>query len=672
MLEGATAREWEAQWADRGRDIRRDVFRERSRLTVSEFAERRRYLTKGQMAGQLYTNEEAPYLVEIMNVLSDPFRPRKAVVMKSARVGYTEGVIGNLIAYCIDQDPTDVIVMHPTDEEAAAYSVEHLEPMFKETPCLRERLSLDTYKDSRNTIAYKKYAGGSLAVIGPKGSALRRRSARVAASDEIDELDDSYEQGDPLARLDKRLDDFDDGIHIRGSTPTNKGNSRIENEYAGSDQRRYFVNCPHCGTSQPLEWGGKDTAHGIKWGKEVHCRSCGCESEYGAECSECGSEQLEVRHAPETAHYVCVKGCIIDEAEKRAMIQPENGAAWIATNPMGKYPGWHIHALMSLFPGARWPKIVDEWIDAQGDPEKLKVFINTVLGEPWEDPDQKRAKVEGLAARAEHYGEVDGVPIEVPHGVGVLVAGVDVQGDRVELLVQGFGAGREQWDIFHERIWGDPTKAATWGKLDHLLARAYRHAGGAELRIAAAMIDSGFKTDEVYAFVRPRDGRNVWASKGDSGAEGAIPLSRPTRANADGVKFWTIGTFTLKDALFSRLAVEKPGPKYVHLRQHTPELCNGFDAEYFAQFGREKKVPKRIKGTLRWKKQYVETGANEAVDLHVMCDAALRALGPAIYENLAELARIASQPPEPEPKEEVRADADIDWASGGGRWGSSW
>ncbi len=164
-------------------------------MSVSEWAERYRVLTKGPMAGQLWTNEEAPYLAEIMNIISDPNRPRKAVVLKSARVGYTEGVIGNGIAYCIDQEPMDVIVLQPTDEEAASYSKENLDPLFSGTPRLRDRLHLDSYKDSRNTIAYKKFAGGSLSIIGPKGSSLRRRSGRIAFSDEIDELDDV---GEPI------------------------------------------------------------------------------------------------------------------------------------------------------------------------------------------------------------------------------------------------------------------------------------------------------------------------------------------------------------------------------------------------------------------------------------------------------------------------------------------
>lgn len=647
-------------WRERLQEIREQVYRPAPSISASEWAAARRVLTKGAMAGQVWTNEEAPYLAEIMDAISDAHRPRKAVVLKSARVGYTEGIIGNCVGFFIDQEPTDVIVMQPTDEEADAYSKENLDPLFRETPCLRARLHLDAYKDSRNTIAYKAFPGGSLSIIGPKPSALRRRSGRIAFSDEIDELEDIYEQGDPLLRLDKRLDDFDDSIHVRGSTPTNKGMSRIEKEYAGSDQRRYYVDCPGCGVSQPLEWGGKETTYGIKWAKEVICRGCGAESDYGDRCSECGAEALEVRHLPETAHYVCVEGCRIEEHEKRAMVQR---GSWIATNPEGRYPGWHVHALMSLFPGARWSKLVEEWIAAQGDPEALKVFVNTVLGEVWEERDQKRVSAEGLAARAEVYAT------EVPMGVGVLVAGVDVQGDRLELLVRGYGAGHESWDVLHERIIGDPEKTTTWGRLDNLLARAYEHESGATLRIAACMIDSGYKTDAVYDFVRPRSGRNIWASKGDAGSEGAPPLKRPSRANSAKVKVWTVGTFTMKDRLFGRLAVEEPGPRYSHFRQMDPDLCNGFDAEYFAQAGAEKKIRKRIKGTLRWRHEWVQVrNRNEFIDLQVLCDAALRALGAGVYEHLGEIAealraRASGGPDEPEP------DSGDDWVTGGGRWG---
>ena len=638
-----------------------DTYRPAPKLSVSEWSEMRRVLTQGQMAGQLWRNEEAPYLVEIMDAVSDIHRPRKAVVMKSARVGYTEGIIGNCVGYFIDQEPSNVIVMQPTDEEADNYSKENLDPLLRQTPCLRDRLHLDSYKDSRNTIAYKAFPGGSLSIIGPKASNLRRRSARTAFSDEIDELDDTYDQGDPLKRLDKRLDDFDDALHFRGSTPTIRGSSRIEKEWDGSDQRRWFVECPHCGESQALVWGGKASDHGIAWDKEVHCTGCGAEVEYGQPC-ECGSEEAEARHLPETAHYLCVKGCRVEEHDKRAMIQ---GGAWHATNPDGRYPGWHINALVSLFPGARWGKLAGEFLDAKDDPEDLKVFVNTVLGETWDAP-ASQVDVDALETRAEQWES------DVPDGVGVLTAAVDVQGDRLELLVRGWGLGEESWDILHERVYGDPEAADTWGRLDALLTKAYHHEAGGTMRVAATMVDAGYLTDTVYRFVKVREPRGVFACMGDAGREGTPPLKRPTRPNRDGVKVFTLGVFGLKDSLLKRLMISLPGPRFVHLRLPS-DRCNGFDAEYFAQFGAEKIVTGIVKGSRRATRQFVQTrNRNEAIDLHAYNLAALQSLGAAVRELMPEWVEQARAVPELEddPKETVPPEPESDWGTGGGRWGA--
>lgn len=655
-----------------------DVFRPAPRMSVSEWAEGRRVLTKGPMAGQTWRNDEAPYLVEIMDTLSNPHRPRKAVVIKGTRVGYTEGVIGNGVGYFIDQEPADVIVMQPTDDEASSYSKENLNPLLQSTPCLRARLHLDSYKDSKNTIAYKAYAGGSLSVIGPKGQALRRRSGRIAFSDEIDELEPAYEQGDPLLRLDKRLDDFDDAIHFRGSTPTIRGVSRIEAEYATSDRRRYFVMCPHCSESQPLEWGGKDREHGISWDKEAHCKGCGTEAEYGTpRCLSCDGEAFDVKHLPETAHYVCVNGCRIEEHEKRAMLQPEGGASWVATNPDGRYPGWHIPTFISLFAGARWSKLVEEFLEATakaatGDFEALKVFVNTVLGETWEES-AKRVDAGALEGRAEQW------PSDVPDGVGVLVAAVDVQGDRLELLVRGFGLGEESWDILHQRIYGDPESGdTTWALLDGLLARSYKHANGGDMRIHVTMIDSGYATDAVYKFVKPREARGVYACKGDSGTEGTVPVHRPSRANQSGVKVFSLGVFGLKDQVLSRLKSTMLGPGYVHLRAPRADLCNGFDAEYFAQFGAEKIVTAIVKGSRRPRREFRRTRTrNEAIDLHAYSLAAFQSLGVGMRSVMpawVEAAREAPPPEEekPDPRPEPEQDGGSDWATGNGRWGGNW
>src|SRR5690606_39249139 len=99
---------------------------------------------------------------------------------------------------------------------------------------------------------------------------------------------------------------------------------------------------------------------------------------------------------------------------------------------------------------------------------------------------------------------------------------------------------------------------------------------------------------------KSRKARNVWAAKGDTGAPGNPPLKKPVRSNADGVGVWIIGTFAAKASLFYRLAVDRPGANYIHLRAQTPGLCNGFDAEYFAQFGAEDKKRVRVQGTARY------------------------------------------------------------------------
>jgi phage terminase large subunit GpA-like protein len=262
--------------------------------------------------------------------------------------------------------------------------------------------------------------------------------------------------------------------------------------------------------------------------------------------------------------------------------------------------------------------LVQEFLMARQDPEQLKVFINTVLGETWEER-TARVRVEDLAARAEDYG------VDVPAGVGVLTAGVDVQGDRIELLVRGWGAGEESWGIRHERIYGDPQLPATWERLETLLVRPYTHAAGAALRIWVAMLDTGYLADVVYQFIRPRQSRNVFAAKGVD-VVGREPLQRATKANRYGVKLFSVGTIAYKDALFGRLAIQRPGPRYLHFPR-------SFDAEYFAQLGAEKVVRERGR---RSYKQIRER--NEAIDLEVLNLAALHALGLGGRESLGELA----------------------------------
>jgi phage terminase large subunit GpA-like protein len=529
-----------------------------------------------------------------MDTISNP-DVREMVIMKSAQVGATEGLIGNAIGYFVDQDPSPIIVVQPTDKDAEDWSKTKLAPMIRDTPQLEGKIAEARSRDSDDTILNKSFPNGFLAITGaqsPRG--LRRKSARVALCDEVDAYEASAgTEGDPIKLVEKRLIAYWNRLLLMASTPTTKGLSRIEKAFEASDQRYYHVPCPHCGCMQVLRWGTKDSEWGIKF----------------------------TDRNPETACYQCV-GCkrLVEEHHKREMVL--NGE-WIPSNPSSHIPGWHINALISLFDGARWPALVGDFLEAKrlDDRELLKVFVNTTLGETWDEPGETITP-ESLASRAAAY------PAEVPAGVGVLTAGVDVQVDRLEMIVKGWGDAEESWLIAHHRIHGDPEKDETWARLEALLTKPYKHESGTTLRIRAMMIDSGYKTAAVYRFVRPRQARNVFASKGvDERAK--APLSRASRANRDGVKLFSVGTIAMKDTIFARLRLTRPGPRYMHFCK----TKDGPDAEYFAQFGAEKAVWEKVKG--RPVRKYIQIRErNEAIDLEVLALAALHSLGRAVRDRL--------------------------------------
>lgn len=558
------------------------------RLTVSQWADAYRYLSRESSAEPgKWTTERAPYQRGIMDALSEPLI-ETVVVMSSAQVGKTE-MVNNAIGYYIDQDPAPLLVLMPTLEMARAWSTDRLAPMLRDTPQLRGRVKEPRTRDSGNTILHKRFAGGHLTAIGANSTAgLSARPIRVLLADEVDRFPPSAgSEGDPIALASKRLSTFWNRKTLLTSTPTIKDLSRIEQAWAESDQRRYWVPCPACGVYQTLKWAG------LVWEPD----------------------------APESARYACEK-CheAISESQKGELLAR---GQWVPEFPGRRAAGFHLNALYS--PWARWEELVREFLAAKGNPERLQVFVNTVLGESWEER-AERISATSLEERREHY------EAEVPRGAGLLTAGVDVQADRLELLVVGWGRGEESWRIAHEPLYGDPGREEVWQQLEPLLTRAYRHENGADMRISACAIDSGDQTERVYRFVAPRQGRRVMATKGIS--QPARPLlGRPSKANKAGIRLYPIGTEAAKDLLFARLRITEPGPGWWHF----PDWLS---PEYFAQLTAEKAVTKFEKG--RATRRYVKIRErNEALDLEVLALAALTSLGqPAIRDLERMVARV--------------------------------
>lgn len=668
-------------WREAEREVFGDVFQPAPHLTPSEWADRHRVITQGPMRGQAWSMEMTPYLVEILDFIGAPWA-RRGVVRKSTRVGYTEGVLMNAFGWTVAMDPCPIAIVQPTDEEAKGFSKEQVDPFLDLNPIVGQRFGEMGIRSADSTMTFRKFPGGYLVILGAvKDTNMRRRSAKRMLIDEVDGMRMASTEGDPLLRFQKRTDDYADdaGVMLVGSTPSVKGASRIDREFEKSDQRFYHVPCPHCHELQVLRWGTAETPFGIKWDREICCKGCGVIVEGRPEkCPDCGRGEFTTRHLPETAYYQCEHcGKAIDEADKEEAV---DAGRFIPTKPLGEIPGWHIDALISKMPAARWALLVADFLAAGDDETDLQVFWNTVLGLAWTELG-KKIKEGSLEARAEEYADATGAVVDVPAGVGVLTAFVDVQDSWLELLVRGWGLEEESWDIIHQRIAGSPDTAHPWQVLEGYLIKRYRNVHGGEMPILCTLIDAAYDPDKVYKFVKPRAKRLVFASMGDkTGDPNAMPLRKPLKANASGVRVCTLGTYRLKTTLFQRLALTTPGPRYMHLRGYNSERCNGFDAEYFAQFDAEEKVKRMVKGSRVVRSMYMQTRRrNEAIDLHVGNIAALMVIG-GVRENMPawiEAAKVKVEP-QPAPAEKEAPERKDDWVGGqrrgggGGSWANGW
>ena len=284
---------------------------------------------------------------------------------------------------------------------------------------------------------------------------------------------------------------------------------------------------------------------------------------------------------------------------------------WVIARPWIKHTaGFHINELYS--PWSSWGNIVENFLEAKKRPETLRVWVNTSLGETWEEEGVTVDDV-ALGGRREDYGVGD----PLPEGILLLTAGVDVHDDRIEGTVWGFGLGEESWVVHHWVFRGNPeTSLQVWRDLDDWLLKTWPHDSGNTLRIASACVDSGgHATQQVYDFCRKRESRRIWAIIGRSGA--GLPLLKltPRRTRAK-VVLGIVGTDTAKGLLFSRLGLSEFGPGYIHFPRDV-------DDEWFKQLTAEKLMTKHVKGipTRVWKQIRAR---NEALDCAVYAFARVR------------------------------------------------
>ncbi|MEO5347180.1 MAG: phage terminase large subunit family protein [Magnetococcus sp. YQC-9] len=554
--------------------------RPRPLLNVSDWADANRILSsKSSGSPGPWRTSRTPYLREIMDCLSPSSPIERVVFMKGGQIGGTEAGL-NWIGYAIHQAPVPFMLVQPTVETAKRVSRQRISGLVECSPALKSLVQPSRSRDSGNTLLSKEFPGGVLVITGAS-SAVGLRSMPVCNlfMDEIDGYEsDVGGEGDPVDLALQRTTNFPNRKILLVSTPTIKGFSRIESAYQESDRRRYWVPCPTCEAMQVLMWAQIKFPEG----------------------------------QPHLAFYQCEHcSAAIQDYQKSWML--ERGR-WIAENPASPIAGFHLSSLYSPHGWASWGDIAVQHVQVCRDPVRLKVWINTKLGEVWEESAEK-LDGEGLMARRELFGQF------LPAGVVVLTAGVDVHPDRLETEIVGWGRDEESWSIKHVVLYGDPSGPAVWQDLDRMLSTTFPHARQIDdLPIFATAIDTGgANTLSAYDFCRERQDRRIWGIKGIGGMGKPLWPQRASRNNKGKIPLFVIGVDAAKESLYARLRIATPGPGYCHFPKDR-------DVEWFRQLTAEKIRTRYIKGRpiREWHKK--DGDRNEALDCRVYAISALHGL----------------------------------------------
>lgn len=582
-------------------------------LTPSQWAEQHVRIPIGNAVPGLIRFDNAPYQREPLDRLVDPDCER-ITLMWAAQVGKTQLALCGQ-GYHIAMRPASQMMMQPSETDLLVWLNTKFQPMVDANRVLQARLARPRSREGINNSTMKSYPGGFM-MFSWAGSprTMRGRSAPIIVVDEVDGYQATAE-GHPVSLIWQRAATFGEQKKLLEiSTPTVKGASYIEDAFEAGDQRRFWVPCPDCGEHQVLRWSQ------VSWQ---------------------GREDEAAEQRPETARYCCAHcGSLWDDGQRKAAIR---AGEWRAAKPFRGHASYHLNEMYSTF--RRLRDIVRSYLDkkAAGD---LQTFVNVSLAETWEETGE-RADATGLMARMEDWGgraddalatdegDAPASGVVAPAGVLVLTAGVDMQQDRLEVEVVGWGEGEESWSVAHQVLWGDPLQGDVWEDLEALLESRWRHASGAWLPITATCVDTGGtggSTQAAYDWLKGRAGRRVFGIKG-VGGWGRPIVSAPSRKRSGRrgrkIDLFLVGTDEAKLVVMRRLALVEPGPGYCHFPV-------GRDADWFRQLTAEKLVTRYVKGfpVREWHKTEER---NEALDCRVYALAALKIAAPSFKRAAARL-----------------------------------
>lgn len=610
------------------------------RISVPEWADEYRKLAKeaGSTSGDWETAT-----VEIgrgpMMAVTEP-GVHVISVMVSTQLLKT-ALLENVFGFFAHLDPCPILLLQPKEAAAEQFSKERISPLIRVTPVLRELIGDVKTRSGDDTLLYKAFPGGFLALAGA-GSPdnLARRPIRILLSDEVDKYPVTRE-GDPIGIAEERMATFGaNSLSIRVCSPTVEDESRIEGCYKASDQRRASLACPHCGHRQfpdffkHVMWEKKGETHLTKTAR-LHCEGCGVVWSEGDRLNALKTARwhqtrpfdcCEQHHVPLDMYQSAVAlGAAGAIEQVWTWSESRRHAVFMAKCPTcgdlpvsNEHAGFQAGKIFSPWSKDKPADIARKWIEAQGNEDKLQVWYNTQMGLPYRKHAGKEIRVETLISRCEVWAA------EVPDWVAVITIGVDVQDYRLEVETVGWGLNEESWSLDYTVIDGEFSDPDTQARLDaHLTRLMYRGDGRAFVAKGTCIDSGGHHTQEVYKFCKARIGRRVWAIKGESAQAGqrspVWPIKKPNARNKASYRPVIIGVNAAKDSIASRLQKETPGPGYMHFPTTR-------DLGYFQQLTAERSVVK-FKAGRKYRVWEPRPGlANEALDCRVYSYAALQGL----------------------------------------------
>ncbi len=537
------------------------------KLSVSAWSDAYRMLPSDAAEPGRWKTSRAPYTRAIMDAFTDNTVHRVAV-KSSSQIGKTE-IINNVIGRYVHVDPCTILLIQPTLEMAQDFSKARLSKMIRDTkvltPLFYGKGESAKSRDANQTILSKFFTGGRLVLGGANSPAgLASRPIRILLCDEVDRFPTSAgDEGDPVDLAAKRTTTYWNYKLGLFSTPTAEGASRIDTEYMLGTQEEWRHACPNCGSFERLDYRQMQVDYEQK--RNAAGNKIVIVNSVRWRCPQCGLEfdELTMKNAPQRY-----------EAQNPDALKNGIRSFW-------------LNGFSS--PWLTWSSIMREWLEAKGDAAREMVVMNTRFGETY----RLRGEYDDENFFLERREDYDG---EIPSGVLLLTAAVDVQANRLEYEVVGWSVGFERWGIVKGVIRGAPNDASTWQGLDNVLDRVYRFGNGTPIKIARTFIDSGYSTAAVYEYCRAQARRGRYAVKGKAGM-GLPLLYRYSNPKGAGLLLTILGVDDGKSEVFSRLGVTAGNDGYMHF-PHDDEFLGqrGYDRNYFKGLISERRVLKKSGG----------------------------------------------------------------------------